>query len=76
MSEYRVHQAITMYRLVGLGYKQINSYSDGVVLVENAYGVRTFVRPDGTVTVPHTAVTIDAKSDIVNAGIRVTVNGE
>jgi len=34
------------------------------------------VRPDGTVTVPHTAVTIDAKSDIVNAGIRVTVNGE
>lgn len=69
---YRVNQAITMYRLVGLGYKQINSYTDGVVLVENAYGIRTFVKPDGTVTVPHTTDTTDAKSNIVNAGIKVS----
>jgi hypothetical protein len=71
MSSYRVKQAITMYRLVGLGYRQINSYSDGVVLVENAYGVRTFVRPDGTITQPHTTITRDAESVIRQADIEV-----
>ncbi len=67
--EFSLPRAITLYRLSGLGYKQINDYSDGVVLVENGYGVRTFVRPDGTVTSPHTTATVDARSDLVNAGI-------
>jgi hypothetical protein len=70
---FSLPRTITLYRLVGLGYKQINDYSDGVILVENGYGVRTFIRPDGTVTVPHTTATIDAKSELVNAGVTVSV---
>jgi len=70
--KFSLPRTITEARLYGLGYEQINAYSDGVILLENADGIRTFVRPDGTVTVPHTTATVDAKSLIVQAGVKVS----
>lgn len=68
---YHLKQAITLYRLVGIGYAEINRYTDGVVLVENPAGMRTFVRPDGTVTKPHTTATMLAYAKLLNADIKV-----
>jgi len=68
---YSLAREITHARLNGLGYKQINAYSDGVILLENGYGVRTFVGPDGVATKPHTAVTQDAYAVMLTAGIEV-----
>jgi len=69
---FSLQREITHARLNGIGFRQIHSYSDGVILLENGHGVRTFVRPDGTATYPHTAATIDAKSIMLQAGIEVT----
>jgi len=69
---YHVKQAITLYRLVGLGYAEINRYSDDIVLVQNPSGIRVFVRPDGSVSKPHTAATLSAHAKLLTADIAVT----
>lgn len=67
--EFSLPRTITIARLVGLGYHEINRYSDGVILLENAHGIRTFVGADGKATKPHTAATQDAYAVMLTADI-------
>lgn len=73
-------QTQAMDKLVALGYAVRQTYGDGVVrmaMYDSASDqvVGVFVRPDGTISPPHTAATQTQQAILKDAGLTTRLGG-